>query len=420
MCRSSEKNAGRNVVKEFSRAYLYLAVPQTNSLRKIERTHFANFKTQLIRVLNRLSWRVRNRLIGQYYHYIDYSDSNRGDIAVDLAIRQQLAHFNGIAIREIVEVGWNDLNEARIQEIDPVRDIFIVAGSGFLHCKSSTQLNEKTIAAIRLIQQIPCKVICYGIGANMATTDSEQTVEYLAPESNEAVTQFAMKVVAGTVRGSVAYRLLFPHNKKIFTTLDPAFLLEPNDFDAAVPDKRGQAPRVGINFAVHGPRTFNLLKRNLTKIVPALKSIQKRYACKYCYFVHSDGENEVVRLLRMSGLDLEVVDCDPREMLKSYHALDVHISQMMHSAILSTSRGTPTINLGYDMKNFKFFDFLGFPELCLPAAELTTHGLVESFENLWRRRHDVRQSLIIRKELAIVQLREAINAIASELKDEGQ
>jgi hypothetical protein len=43
----------------------------------------------------------------------------------------------------------------------------------------------------------------------------------------------------------------------------------------------------------------------------------------------------------------------------------MHLCQTLHSAIFAINAGVQTVNVGYDVKNFAFFELLGLPAYCL-------------------------------------------------------
>jgi polysaccharide pyruvyl transferase WcaK-like protein len=117
-------------------------------------------------------------------------------------------------------------------------------------------------------------------------------------------------------------------------------------------------------------------------------------------------------MLGRRGLKFEVVDLPPREMIGAYKQVDLVICQMLHSSILATNAGVPSLNIGYDVKNASFYDLMGLPELCIPHSEVSPERLVSSFADLLGRRAEIAIQLDRSKAFLLGEMQAFIEEIA--------
>lgn len=99
--------------------------------------------------------------------------------------------------------------------------------------------------------------------------------------------------------------------------------------------------------------------------------LQTRLGCRYKNFCHSKEKLAAYRMLKASGLVVELIDCHPEPLTEEYKTIDFHICQMLRSAVLCASVGTPVINFAYNNKCAWFFGRLSLPDACLPRDQLT-------------------------------------------------
>jgi polysaccharide pyruvyl transferase WcaK-like protein len=195
---------------------------------------------------------------------------------------------------------------------------------------------------------------------------------------------------------------------RIECVADPALFLEPA---AASPSAGFDGWRIGLNLAFHDRIVSRDVLSRLDLLCGLARALSGIRPCRFVYFVHSDAERLLPRLLRRGGVPVEVVDADPREMVAAYRQLDLHICQMLHSSILATNAGVPTINLGYDVKNAGFFELIGMAEFSVPAATVQLPDLVDRARSLLARGDAV--SLRLRQRKAA--LRSGMDAFLNRL-----
>lgn len=71
--------------------------------------------------------------------------------------------------------------------------------------------------------------------------------------------------------------------------------------------------------------------------------------------------------------NVQIIDEDlsPEELLHIFSGIDVMIGVRLHSTIIATALGIPSIHLAYSAKGFSYFKFLGQERFCVPLEKLT-------------------------------------------------
>lgn len=99
------------------RVFLYLAIPEANSFEEINRHGLKRLRNIVRRQFDIKRWLYTGFLRAHYSTFEDRKNSNIGDIAVGIAVRQQLISLWGVESRDIVDVAWGELSEAMIRRI---------------------------------------------------------------------------------------------------------------------------------------------------------------------------------------------------------------------------------------------------------------------------------------------------------------
>src|SRR5262249_4380292 len=134
------------------------------------------------------------------------------------------------------------------------------------------------------------------------------------------------------------------------------------------------------NLALHGTRTSSLLAHAFECVQRFIDRLSRVHPIRLRYFVHSGAEQLLPRLFHARGIEVTPVTGPAANLLRHYRELDLHVCCMLHSAILATSCGVPTINLAYDIKNHAFFSLMDSPTLCVDAAAATPEQLLAMAE----------------------------------------
>ncbi len=374
--------------------FIYTDIPQARERRLKQRPLLELLRNRAGRALDFAQWRVRGRVRFQHYSYADREFSNSGDIAIRIAIEEDLQRAFAPAGIEFIEYGFGDLSSGVVERANCEADLFVITGGAYIHYNSEGSINRRLREDLPYIEKLTCPVITYGISiSSQLAPGRDVRTSQLAPESMELLRRFRSRLALCSVRDKQS-RTIFEaaSDKPIHLITDPVlFLQHPG---AA---RLSGTPRVGVNLTFHGAHADRLLERNLKIYIAGLKTLQRRTGCQFFYLAHSDGERLIIRLLRGAGIPLEVASIDVREMLRWYRAMDIVICQMLHSSIFSANAGTPFLNLAYDVKNLLFCEALGVPEYCIPSYELTPEQLSEKAEALLKDRERVAARIAERK-----------------------
>jgi|GEM_PF-6809526 len=380
--------------------YLYSAIPQELGHQQQTFSKSRQVKRWLRRLHIRLNWKFRHKLVGHYTDLTSENFANRGDIALSIAAREHLSACLAPTPLEFREIVWGQLSPTDIKELNERADAFIIGGGGFFFFSPAGRFAADRITDCNLIPTITCPVFCFGTGANMLQSDDVKVDVVLNQNESAALKRLGEAIRFGTVRDRLAAQLLGAGGADLVQTVDPAFLLNSTEVSTQIERVDGKL-NVGINLAVHGNFAYSLQKTTIAEYFPFLKALSNRDDIRLHYFVHEHGEITLASLLKGSGIKFEMVDLPAEKMLGAYAAMDMHICQMMHSAIFSTSAAIPTLCLSYDIKHIMLFEALGLEEWCLPASGVTTAHLVERFDALSKQCPDIQARLKNRKlELA--------------------
>ena len=84
--------------------------------------------------------------------------------------------------------------------------------------------------------------------------------------------------------------------------------------------------------------------------------------------------------------------------------MDIVLSSKMHPAVLSVASGVPVVCIGYDNKQFAFFDQLGLAQCVLPIKEVSKTNLESRIDDVWR----TRKEIVIKLECIIPVLQKSV------------
>lgn len=377
------------------RVFLYLAIPESHSFRKVERTGLGVLRNIARRQYDNLRWRLTGSLKVHYSTYEDLKNSNIGDISVGIAAREAIQNIWQIASDAIVEVSWGALTDQLITHINSEADAFVIGGSGYLHCGATGRLSSLVQADIPKLERLTCPIVTFGVGLNRIIQGSWiRPQQCITTESLELLQRFSRVVTCHSVRDELTKEILEMSGAKDVRVIgDPALHLNKAK-SPLVSHRRESRLRIGVNFSFHGPNSQAMLLTNIKTYIAFLKWIKFNFECELIYFAHSDAENFIWKILTQMGVDIEFVGGSPAILLECYRTIDLHVCQMMHSAILAMSNGVPTLNLGYDMKNLYLFKLIGLDDRCRNIVQISLEELVESFQCLFDDREEINEMIV--------------------------
>jgi polysaccharide pyruvyl transferase WcaK-like protein len=348
------------------------------------------------RLFDHIAWRLGLGWSFHYSVYQDQRDSNRGDSAIRRASVQLLAEAFAHDV-QITEFGWDQIDECFALAANRSADLVVIAGGGYFSSDADGNLPNRTILHLRAFERISCPIVGFGLGLNCLLSHQRDHPR-LTTISAAILKRFVDGMTLCSARDDVTRAALTFGSVPPVLIPDPALLL---DSKAVVLPQRHPPDGlwVGINLAFHGRASTALLARIFPIVVEALGALKQRYPCRFFYFIHSDAERLIPRLLARADIDSTVIDGPPEEMLSWYSLLDVHLCEMLHSAILAANVGVPALNLAYDVKNRAFYELMGLSDV-LPAATATAEEILLRLVRMVDER-GVRRQAILRRDVEL-------------------
>ncbi|MCC6912630.1 MAG: polysaccharide pyruvyl transferase family protein [Rhodospirillaceae bacterium] len=374
---------------------LYALIPEDRAYRPIPRRPLLFVRNRLRRWAELLSWRFLGRWRAHYSTFKDRDDTNRGDIAIRMGVKRQIERAFANHEITITDLPWGSL--AMALKMTPAPDLLVIAGGGFFFADRDGRLPQRFKDDVKVLEKLSCPVAVCAVGLNWLIEGSDQKIFRFHPESRADVRQFLSRATLASVRDATTQRALGSAGRRPLPVIvDPGFLVAEPPTMLRTPDP-SRPLEVGINMAFHGAHTSHTSQWMLPLMLRIVKRLRDEAGCRFTYFVHSDGEAGLARALKLAGVPLDVVHADVDDMVAAYRRMDIHIGQMLHSAILAMSVGTPALSLAYDVKSAGFYNLLGLDELCLDAAAASEEEIVSCAKALIEGRHAVAARLRARR-----------------------
>lgn len=363
---------------------LYAAVPAAQE-RFTETAHFSlgARAVQLLDIANAFA----SRRPSLHFWAWDVPDSNKGDILIRIEVERQLARALGAGKVTFFEIGWNELDEQKIHEINETCDLFVIAGSGYLF-PVRDKLPKRLIRDCQLIPQIRCPTAAMGIGYNTIAGEEEE----LSAESTAMLKALLDSLDLISVRDRRTAELVRSISGKIPPLAgDPVLFFK--EAVSPAPARDESRLRLGVNLAMHGPISVKRVERDIDLWADLLKRLQASHRIEWHYVAHVPSERAVYWLLRGRGIDLQWHDPLPVGLPAVYASLDAHICQMMHSAITAASVNLPVTAFAYDRKIDGLFELLGLSAYCVPVHGWTPVSVMPVIERMIADRLSIREKI---------------------------
>ena len=345
---------------------------------------FQNFKSFIGRTLDVARWFAFRSTRVSFHHWNTRQVTNKGDIAIRESIKEQIAtHFAPQAV-EFKEIGWGFLEPNSLRRIGESCDLFVIAGSGYIFSDEQGNIHSRVAEDARHFANLSCPIVAYGIGWNkLLETENVSEQRTLSVAAKHTLHDLFLNVKLIGARDRATQSLLAElTGKEVALIADPALFYQGSRHSSA--GKADGRLRVGLNLAFHGKESAERIQRQHLAICDFLKELARRHAVVYHYVQHSYTERAMPLLLRAHGIRVEHHDPAPEDLPSLYRRFDIHICQMLHSAILAIDAGVPTMNFAYDAKSAGFFELLRLSKFCLPGwpfnkefALVTAEGLIE-------------------------------------------
>lgn len=364
------------------------------------------FKDAVKRARDQARWTLSNDRAFDFNAWSTATDTNRGDMAIRHAVRMQLAEQFG-PTTDFLEVPWGELTAATIAEINATCDLFVISGGGYLFIEEDGSLGNKRLAAdIPFLKMIRCPRVAYAIGLNQVLPHGAAAPPAFNSAAAAVLREWLSALELVSARDEPTAALL----RQIDQTRCPV-IGDPALFLKTARSGGTRNGRVGINFAVHGQLSQALFSRNFFVYRDMLRHLE-RQGLTLDYVIHSDIDPVAVRMFRREGIRLGVIDVPAPALVDAYAGLDFVVCQMLHSAILASAAGVPSVNIAYDRKNFAFYDLLGMPAQCIGHAEYSGEWLDGRLSALRSERPSMVEHLTARKQALHDGQREVLRQIA--------
>lgn len=283
------------------------------------------------------------------------------------------------------------VREAGRDEIAPKLqrlDLLLLGGGGLLYDKEAlTYLREVEIA-----HELGVRTATYAIGAGPLET----------PEARKLVARVLNRMEGITVREARAKRLLeeVGVKREILVTADPAVLLTPKPFTAAMLKQeaiRKDRHLVGMSVREVGPAAPNLGEVGYHNLLAdAADFIADRLDANVLFVPMERGdirESHAV-IAQMAEAERAFVlkgEYDPREILGLMEHLDMVVGMRLHFLLFAAIARVPFIPLPYAEKVSGFLEDVGVPSRTL--EEVHAGPLLASIDRCWDERDEMRRTL---------------------------
>jgi len=396
--------------------WLYTAIPESEQFRRVVRPTFQRIKSTVRNEFDSLSTFLSGRFQLNDFHYQVANNladnSNRGDIAIRLAVRQQISAALGEREADFVELGWGRLTDEIVERVNRQCDLFIISGGGYLFIHGDGA-GGASFTDIAQLQKIRCPVVAYGIGLNRLMHEEVRELRDLPEETQNQLKNFYKACSHVSVRDAQTQELLNLYGGEGVSLIGDPVLFWRHGPGEKNPKERSGALSIGINLAAHGWRALAVLKPLLPNFVGLLKYVQRTYGAEYTYLMHHDFEKAVFSYLQGQGVRMNIVSASPLQLLEAYELQDFVICQMLHSSIFAANQDIPFLNIAYDQKNIAFCDLLGLSPCSISHIDLTLPSLIERFDVLFSERKALKKTIIGNKiPLKNAQTESALRTVA--------
>jgi polysaccharide pyruvyl transferase WcaK-like protein len=400
---------------------LYCAIPEQNQF-EVRRYGFRDCSKSILRnVLNAALTSLTGRLKFDVHSYkvansLD-DNSNRGDMAIRIALRSQLEIAFSPRKLSFSEVKWGDLAR-HLHTINSDASLFLIAGGGYLSIDGDGS-PWGMLAKSQILEELKCPIVASGIGLNRLMNEPLSDISGLPEETRSRIYKLSALCRKISVRDLNTVALFAAYGQKnAVLTGDPVLYF---DDEARPPSLQSARMKIGINLASHGPRTHSILEPILPDIIRLLRWIQQDRDAEFVYLMHHDFERPIAEYLRRKGVKLQIIDLPPEGLIGAYKGLDFVINQMLHSCIFAANAGVPFLNMAYDIKCRAFCTLLDVPECGLDSEGVSFELMKARLEELFQNRATLSVRILEHKTIlraeGLAFLKELVNLVTEQRSD---
>lgn len=302
-----------------------------------------------------------------YRNYLTEATYNRGDKAIIDAMEVKLASLT--SLKNIIRINWDQISKARLTPNDKL----LICGSGYIFPNKKGQLPARIFRDAAEIIHKKLELHLIGAGLNHLIDWNNPDIK-LESDSEKLLAQLLEHAQTVTVRDSASARFLQRYTRKDVKIIgDPALYLTTPAGSAA---NRGyRRHKIGLSVPFHGIEPTIWIKKNFSNLAGYLKRLKHSTSSEIHYFIHYDTEVTIAKALASMGAVDTIIDGSTTELMAAYGDLDFHVGGMLHSCILATAAGTPSIGLAYDIKHHGFFELMNRSSYCINASSIQFQDL---------------------------------------------
>ncbi len=312
-------------------------------------------------------------------HIHVWDTDNKGDVAIVDAVQEQLRNkFPDCTIVDYPIETLKTFDQTKLDELNAA-DVVIMGGGGILY-RYFLPFNDDMLA------KLTTPLVLFGVGyiKEIGATESSD-------EEKNSIVALTTKATLLAVRENHTKQLLIAWGvpeAKIHVIGDPAVLLS-ETAPSAEPELADVNIALNLNYS--GWLGFGQYQYTILASYKAVADyFQQKHNAAIFYALHHPGEQNIYPKLGIKNMT--VLDLTTQEQKYMYSKMDMLIGMMLHSCVMAFGARTPEINLGYDIRNKSFAEFINHPELHIPAPELTTEKLLSIATNVFENRTTIQQS----------------------------
>lgn len=108
----------------------------------------------------------------------------------------------------------------------------------------------------------------------------------------------------------------------------------------------------------------------------------------------------------------------PRQLKGLLSRMDAHVGVRLHSCILASSAGVPTLGVEYMTKHRDYFTMLGMTDRLISEGEVTAERLIAGFDRLWEDRSTLHDQLVSTTRELVSDLGRTVDTIFDQMERE--
>ncbi len=318
-------------------------------------------------------------------HIHVWDKKNKGDVAIVEAVQQLLKEY--LPRVKIIDLPMAVLKNGRAEDLKKINQAdLVVIGGGGIYYRFFLPYN------LEAIKKIKPPIVIFGVGYIREIGSRE-----LSQQEIKSIIALNQKVALSSVRDYYTKKFLIKAGvtaKKIEVIGDPAIFLKETK-----PKKIKFSPKIklGLNLNYSGWLGFGHYENDIIRSYNEVGNYFKTKLGAQIYYLQHHPDEKRIRV-KLKIPDLKLINYSPTQQKYIYGKMNLVVGMMLHSAVLAFGAGTPEINVGYDLRNRSFADFIGCPQLIISVKKLRGKVLLNLARLVLKNQKQYRQKFKRRKE----------------------